>query len=108
MSEVIETTEVVEATYQTRHLGFAAFLLYVLGDDSLVEIRTTTDLKGSEKSEFIFRDSPVGTCADLQRQFFSEGSAAVGDARELLETSRRIRQFATNATREARQKRKIV
>jgi hypothetical protein len=70
--------------YVTKHVGFAAFLLYVLGDESHI---STTRHDNSYAFSF---DDPDYRCKQLQPAFFGEEGAATGNARALLDCSRAI------------------
>jgi hypothetical protein len=70
--------------YETRHVGFAAFLRYVMGD----EAHLSTERKGTGNL-FSFYD-PEYKIRDLQTAFFSEEGAIAGNARMLLDCSREI------------------
>jgi hypothetical protein len=71
-------------TFQTRHSGSAAFLKYCLGDESHLK----TEKKGTGFL-FTFADSD-NKCKELETTFFSTESAAVGNARTLLECARDV------------------
>jgi len=81
-----------DGTYTTRHADLAAFLRYALGDQS--HISTTTN---GISTAFVFTDEPQGRCRELADEFFAEGSAVVGDARALLESSREIKRTSAMA-----------
>jgi hypothetical protein len=70
--------------FHTRHVGLAAFLRYVLGDESHLSTEK------SEKGIFFTFNDPDNKCAELETTFFSEESAVVGNARTLLDCSRQI------------------
>ena len=71
-------------TYETRHVGFAAFLRYCLGNESHISTKRI-----GNTNLFTFAD-PEYKCRDLQTVFFSDESAVVGNARELLDCSRDV------------------
>jgi hypothetical protein len=79
------------APYATRHVGLAAFLRYVLGDES--HLSTT---KGGTGYIFSF-DDPSYRCNELQTAFFSDDGAIAGNALTLLECSRAISQTIMEA-----------
>jgi hypothetical protein len=70
--------------YTTKHFGFAAFLRYALGDEAHV---STIRFEHGIGLSF---DDPDNRCVELQKAFFSEEGAAVGDARALLDCNREI------------------
>jgi hypothetical protein len=70
--------------YVTKHIGFATFLRYVLGDDS--HVSTTKEATGYS----LTFDDPDYRCKELQTAFFSEDGAITGNARALLDCSREI------------------
>jgi hypothetical protein len=79
--------------YVTKHLGFAAFVRYVLGDDSHLSTR-------KEDTGFSLTfDDPDRRCSELQTAFFSQEGAIVGDARALLDCSRDIAYSIVEAKR---------
>jgi hypothetical protein len=79
--------------YTTKHIGFAGFLRYVLGDDSHVST------KKDEMGVSITFDDPDYRCGELQTAFFSEEGAVVGNARALLDCSRDITYTIVEAKR---------
>jgi hypothetical protein len=71
-------------TYTTRHIGFAAFLRFVLGNESHVSTK-----QGGTGYVFVF-DDPEYRASELQTAFFSTDGAIAGDAKALLDCSREI------------------
>ena len=70
--------------YETRHIGFAAFLRYCLGDDA----HLSTERRGIGYF-FTFYD-PEYKCKELQTAFFNDEGAMAGNSRELLDCSREV------------------
>ena len=71
--------------YQTKHLGEASFLRYVLGDAA----HLATESVDQRSCVFTFDDTE-GRCRELAAMFFSKQGAAVSDARVLLEIKRDV------------------
>jgi hypothetical protein len=82
------------STYQTRHVGLAAFLHFV----GVTHIATTRDEK-TGRFAFTFEDQPAGRCRELGDHFFSSEGAAVADARTLLECLRELKATMIHADR---------
>ena len=81
--------------YYTSNVGTASFLRYVLGDDA--HLMTTKIAK--DRITFAFHDEPKGRCKQLTDAYFSDESAAVGSARELLDCCRAVRATVSAADR---------
>ena len=79
--------------YRTKHSGLAAFLKFVLGDES--HVSTTVDTATSYAFE------PYAEAAKLADQFFAPGSVGVSDARALLECGRALKHTANAARNSA-------
>jgi hypothetical protein len=84
-----------DQTFTTKHLGFATFLRFALGDHA----HLSTVMDGG--TAYTFEDDPPGRCRELSDQFFAHGSVAVNDARALLECSRAMKQTAAAARNSA-------
>ena len=69
-------------------------LIYTLGDEAM-----TVEVEEDGRVIFAFTDEPPGTCRQVADDFFN--GAAVNDARELLECSRRLQFAASDALRDA-------
>jgi hypothetical protein len=83
-----------EKVYSTNHRGLGTFLLYTLGDDSLIDAVKV----GGKAIQFRFHnDHPEWTCEYLAGLFFSKVGAAVSSSRELLEAGRLLNTFANAA-----------
>ena len=78
----------------TRHIGLAAFYRYCLGDKAHI----ATTLAGKSPA-FSFDDSNK-QCPDLEKAFFAEGGAAVGNALALCECLKAINITRSIANRE--------
>jgi hypothetical protein len=74
-----------DGTFTTQNFGLASFIWYVLGPDA--HLWTTAD---GGSPAFTFIDDPP-RCRELGDAFFAEESCVVGNARELLETMRKLR-----------------
>lgn len=87
-----ETQTQIEPEYQTRHVGLAAFLRYVMPDAHLATTRI-----GQYSTSFSFSDPEK--CKELESAFFSEEGAVTANARELLDCARIIRTTIAKAQR---------